>query len=515
MLKVEDVHGITDYVRVLGHSAREASRVFQRSRNTVSKVLEEGVEGFRHDEVRRRRPRVLLSEHRTWIDDVLQGRAGGLQWGKQKHNGLTITNHLREDLGYRGSVSQVRRYIQQRRGELGLLAGEVSLDRVKEPSGLCEADWTQVKIYLAGVLRTIHLFVMRFRFSGALFVRGYRAMDIECLLDGLQRGFEHFEGIPTVQMDNQKAAVAKVLRGRSRKETSAFAAFRAHYGFRSQYTMRSSPDENGAVEATMGPAARWLVPIPSFARMADLNGYLEGCCERYMRHQIRDRSGLVGENFALEKPLLIPLPPRRYDAARQQRVKANEQSRFRYRDVWYSVPVAYRGREVTAFGYAEEVRVRCEGRQIARHDRGFEKGQKVLDPLHYLPVLKRKPHLLDHAEAFHKWSLPLVYERFREELARRHNGDGLRQYIEVISLLRDFPQKEVSAALRRASACQSFSPDAVRFYLRLRERAREFPALESTSRWGLPHLELGRPDLSRYESLAREEGHNDGIESVA
>ena len=47
----------------------------------------------------------------------------------------------------------------------------------------------------------IWLFVMRFRFSGALFVRGYRAMDIESLLDGLQRGFESFGGVPAIQLD--------------------------------------------------------------------------------------------------------------------------------------------------------------------------------------------------------------------------------------------------------------------------------------------------------------------------
>ena len=91
MLKVEDVQAITDYCRVLGHSAREAARVFQRSRNTVAKVLTEGVEGFRHREVRRRRPRVLLAEHQAYIDDVLEGREGGLQWGKQKHKATTKT----------------------------------------------------------------------------------------------------------------------------------------------------------------------------------------------------------------------------------------------------------------------------------------------------------------------------------------------------------------------------------------------------------------------------------------
>jgi hypothetical protein len=383
------------------------------------------------------------------------------------------------------------------------LGGEVALDRVKEPTGLCEADWTQVKIYLGSVLTSLWLFVMRFRFSGALYVRGYRAMDIESLLDGLQRGFESFGGVArTVQLDNQKAAVAKVLKGRTRIETKPFAAFRAHHGFRSQYTMRSSPDENGAVEATMGPAARWLVPIPSFARMADFNGYLAGCCEQYRRHQIRDRSGLVGENFAVEKNLLIPLPGRRYDTGKEQRVVVNAQSRFRYRDVWYSVPLSYRRREVVAWGYAEEILVRADGRLIARHGRGFAKGEMVLDPLHYLPILRRKPHALDHAQAFRNWTLPLVYERFRQELERRHNGDGLRQYADVLGLLQDFSPAELTSALRRAVACQSFTVETVRFYLRREERSEQVAPLSACERWGLAGAERAPTDLSQYESLA-------------
>jgi len=502
MLKVDDVQAITDYCRGLGNSARKAARVFQRSRNTVARVLKDGLAGVRPGEVRRRTPQVLLEEHQHCVDEVLLGREGGRVWGKQKHNGLSITNLLREQHGYTGSVSQVRRYIQRRRGELGLLPrGDVTLDREREANGLCEVDWTQVKVCLAGVFTTIWLLVVRLRFSGAQYVRGYRATDTESLLDGLQHAFEWFGAVPPVlQMDNMTVAVSKVLKGRSRQECRLYAAFRAHHGYRSQYTMVSSPNENGTVEATMGPVARWLVPVPCITRMADLNEYLTGCCERYLHHQIRDRTGQVGANFAVEKNLLIPLPTRRYDTGREDRAGVNGQSRFMYRDVWYSVPVAYRNREVVVKGYAGEVAARCDGREIARHARGFQKGELVLDPLHYLPVLHRKPHELDHARAFRRWTLPLVYERFRRELEQR-SGNGLREYVEVLGLLRQFPQRDVTAALRRASGAGTFSAEAVRFYLRLGERRQDAPVLETCDRWGLPHVEIARPNLGRYEAL--------------
>jgi len=424
--------------------------------------------------------------------------------GKQKHTGISITNALREEFGYSGSVSQVRRYIQRRRGELGLgPSGEVTLDRVKEPTGLCEADWTRVKIFLSGVLTTVWLLVVRFRFCGAHFVRGARTPDTESLLEGLQGSFEWFGGVPrVVQMDNDKVAVSKILRGRSRRETTAFRAFRAHYGFQAQFTMRSSPDENGTVEATMGPVARWLTPIPAFARMEDLNVYLLRRCQGYLRHQIRDRQGLVGDNFAIERNVLIPLPMTRYDTARVVRAKVTRQCRFLYREVWYSVPLAYRGREVTVKGYAGEVVARCDGREIARHRRGFRKGELVLEPLHYLPILRRKPHELDHAQAFRNWSLPLIYETFRAELERRDGQAGLRRYVEVLGLLEQFDFREVTAAMRQAARLETFSAEAVLFHLRHREAARNGRLVDGVGRWGLPAIHLARPNLAQYESLA-------------
>ncbi len=94
MLKVDDVQAIIDYCRVQGHSGRKASEVFRRARNTISRVLKEGAEGIRGG-FHKRSPKVLLAEHRELIDDILLGREGGLVWGKQKHNGLSITNRKR------------------------------------------------------------------------------------------------------------------------------------------------------------------------------------------------------------------------------------------------------------------------------------------------------------------------------------------------------------------------------------------------------------------------------------
>jgi hypothetical protein len=76
MLKVDDMQAITDYCRALRHSARKPARVFQRSRNTIARVLKEGAEGIRPGEVRRREPQVLLAEHQRYHRRCASGSGG-------------------------------------------------------------------------------------------------------------------------------------------------------------------------------------------------------------------------------------------------------------------------------------------------------------------------------------------------------------------------------------------------------------------------------------------------------
>ena len=64
----------------------------------------------------------------------------------------------------------------------------------------------------------------------------------------------------------------------------------------------------------------------------------------------------------------------------------------------------------------------------------------ILDPLHYLATLGRKPGSLDHAPVFRDWELPACFADFRARLERQHGpGAGARQYARVLQLLAEHP----------------------------------------------------------------------------
>src|SRR5205814_2731229 len=106
----------------------------------------------------------------------------------------------------------------------------------------------------------------------------------------------------------------------------------------------------------------------------------------------------------------------------------------------YSVPRRWAFRPVTVKGYVERVEVVADGQTVARHARCYGKGQRVLDPLHFLVILERKPAALDHAPVYRDWRLPSAFAALRAELeARLGPASGARHYIRVLQLLAVHP----------------------------------------------------------------------------
>ena len=110
---------------------------------------------------------------------------------------------------------------------------------------------------------------------------------------------------------------------------------------------------------------------------------------------------------------------------------ATSLSLVRYRTNDYSVPVAYGYRDVLVRGYVDEVVISCGPEVIAKHPRSYERDDFVYDPIHYLPLLERKPGALDQAAPLQGWELPDEFGTLRR-------------------LLETFSQQEVHAAIRDA-----------------------------------------------------------------
>jgi hypothetical protein len=117
--------------------------------------------------------------------------------------------------------------------------------------------------------------------------------------------------------------------------------------------------------------------------------------------------------------------------------------------------------------------------------------------MHYVPLLVRKPHALDHAEAFQDWSLPKVFDRFRARLEEKRS-DGLKEYVEVLQLLRSYSIRKVAEALEVCLEQEVLNRHAVVLALRLLEQ-QDRPVTLNCQRWASVSIPV--PDIRQYENL--------------
>lgn len=129
----------------------------------------------------------------------------------------------------------------------------------------------------------------------------------------------------------------------------------------------------------------------------------------------------------------------------------------------------------------------------------------ILDPIHYLATLDRKPGALDHAPVFRDWSLPACFADFRARLERQHGlGAGTRQYARVLQLLAEHPLTRLGTAIE---TCVSERLDTAEAVIR---RTRTLAAIAAAKRPGpqtpqesspSTHVAVPLPDLSRFDQL--------------
>ena len=106
------------------------------------------------------------------------------------------------------------------------------------------------------------------------------------------------------------------------------------------------------------------------------------------------------------------------------------------------------------------------------------------DPLHYPSLLEWKPGALDQAAPLRGWKLDPAFDTLRRLLEARFGPHGKREYIQVLRLHEDFPERQVTVAVRDAVKRRLIGFDAVKHLLLARIERR--PVHLDLSRY--PHL---------------------------
>ena len=172
------------------------------------------------------------------------------------------------------------------------------------------------------------------------------------------------------------------------------------------------------------------------------------------------------------RPLRDPIPPSPVDKYQTVAFDGNR----------YSVPRAFAFQMVTVKGYVDRVVIVAEGpgRRDSR-TRSLEKQTMILDPLHYLATLGRKPGALDHAPVFRDWKLPACFTDVPRRAGRTARRAGRRTAVRPgpATAGRASPDARAPRPSRHVSAQQLDSAEAVI------QRTRSLAAIEAATRRGI------------------------------
>lgn len=476
-----------------GLTIREIADQLGHSTKTVVKVLgqPEPAPYARSQE----RPAPIFGPFRPVVDGILAADEHAPR--KQRHTAAQIFRRLRDEYGYAGQYDQVRRYLKDRR----LDRRETFIPLDHSPGHRAEADFGHSHVDFPDGRRQVPVLLVTWSYSNCPFALALPSERTEAILHGLVEAFAFFSCVPReLWWDNPKTVARTILQGRERRLHPRYAALVSHYTFTPQFCLPAKATEKPKGEhRVFDLQRRWATPVPQVADLTALNAHLVRCCLAEQQRVSGDQTEPVGVRFAQDQAAALPVPAQRFDACVLHSGQVDKYQTVRFDGNAYRVPRRWAFRPVAVKGYIDRVEVVADGAVVARHARCYGKGERVLDPLHYLTTLERKPAALDHAPVYRDWQLPPAFTGLRRALEGKLGGrTGTRHFIRVLQLLGRHPIPRVECAIR--DCCHRGVSDASAIEAAVEQLAAH-DAVPATPIPGVPPITVPPPDLSHFNRL--------------
>jgi transposase len=369
-------------LHALGWGVRRIGKELGCSHMTVRRYLEAG------DWTGYRSPRrtKALDGLEPWLAERFRQHRG---------NADVVRQELEREHGIRVSLRTVERAVQELRR--ALTAEARATVRFETPPGRqLQIDFGSTYVTIADEPVRVFLFVATLGYSRRNFVAAFRHERQNAWIDGLERAFGHFGGVPAeVLLDNAKPLVTH-HDPRTREVTfnDRFHAFARYWGFRPQACAPYRARTKGKDERGVGYVKRNAIAGHRFASWAELEAHLA----RWMR-QVADIRvhGTTGETPAerfrhAEAQALKQLPGRPpFRQLREVVRRVHADGCIDLDTNRYSVPWRLIGALVTVQAACGELRVLHGGIEVARHAERRGRRERAIEASHLIGIVANDP----------------------------------------------------------------------------------------------------------------------------
>ena len=362
--------------------------------------------------------------------------------------------------GYAGSVCILRRYVMQVRHPR---ARKAYLRIEVDPGEQAQVDWGSFGHFRIGQSqRPVSAFVMVLSWSRTMYVDFSLDQQMETFLRMHNRAFQFFGGIPKkILYDNLKSVVLHHV-GSTVQFNPRFLQLAGHYLFETVAAPVRYPEAKGKVENGIKYVRQSFFYGRSFSSLADLREqatqWRDQIANLRLHGTTRERPA---DRLLIERKKLRALPERPFDCDVVLPCIVSKECRVRLDTNTYSVPHQYVGRTVNVRADDVTVRIICDGTEVARHVRSWDRRRAVEDPAHIDALLDRKKSALAPKRRERIAALGPECRLYLQEIARRriHLENEIRKLIRLWAI---YGPEELARGIAKALATRAFGAPYVR-----------------------------------------------------
>ena len=306
--------------------------------------------------------------------DPLEGVLRGLleEWPEIK--APRVTEILREDYGYVGSVDLVKKRLARMRPSRSRPAQRTGY----RPGQVLQLDWAEMptRPKIAGRERRLYVLIASLPFSGAQTAHFSFDLTAESFLEGHVRALEWLGGVPRECVyDNLRSVVAR-RDGDVVQWNPRFVALRGHYAFHATACTPATPREKGAVEGAVRYLKTGFWPARRVTSLVDLDAQYVDWRDRVCNRRRHATGGFwVHERLDVERAALRALPPVSFDYAGRRSTRVPLDGYLKLGGCFYRAPEPLVHQRVELRFDRDRVWICHRGEVVARYLRSHDRGR--------------------------------------------------------------------------------------------------------------------------------------------